>query len=40
MLSMLSSFYDPLGLVSQFIFKVRLILQKWCQEGLNWDKQV
>ena len=40
MLSMLSSFYDPLGLVSPFILKRRLILQELCQEGLQWDKQV
>ena len=33
MLSMLSSFYDPLGLASPFILKGRLILQKLCQEG-------
>ena len=40
MLSMLSSFYDPLGLVSPFILKGRLIMQDLCQEGLHWDKQV
>ena len=39
-LSMLSSFYDPLGLVSPFILKGRLILQELCQEGLHWGKQV
>ena len=39
-LSMLSSFYDPLGLVSPFILKGKLILQELCQEGLHWDKQV
>ena len=40
MLSMMSSFYDPLGLVSPFILKGRSILQELCQEGLHWDKQV
>ena len=40
MLSMLSSFYDPLGLVPPFILKGRLILQELCQNGLHWDKQV
>ena len=40
MLSMLSSFYNPLGLVSTFIYKERLIVQELCQEGLHWDKQV
>ena len=37
---MLSSFYNPLGLVSTFIYKERLIVQELCQEGLRWDKQV
>ena len=37
---MLSSFYDPLGLVSPFILKGRLILQELYQEGLHWGKQV
>ena len=37
---MLSSFYNPLGLVSPFVFKGSLILQELCQEGLHWDKQV
>ena len=40
MLSMLSSFYDPLGLASPFILKGRLIKQELCQEGLHWGKQV
>ena len=40
MLSMWSSFYNPLGLVSPFILKRRLIQQELCQEGLQWDKQV
>ena len=40
MLSMLSSFYDPVGLASPFLLRGRLIPQEWCQEGLHWDKQV
>ena len=40
MLSMLSSFSNPLGLVSPFILKGRSILQELCQEGLHWDKEV
>ena len=40
MLSMLSSFYNPLGLVLPFMLKGRLILQELWQEGLHWDKQV
>ena len=37
---MLSSFYDPLGLVLPFMLKGRLILQELWQEELHWDKQV
>ena len=37
---MLSSFYDILGLISPFILKGRLIVQRLCQERLHWDKQV
>ena len=40
MLSMLSSFYDALGLASPFILKGRLTLQDLFQEGLYWDKKV
>ena len=40
MLSMLSSFYDPLGLVLLFTLKESLILQELCQEGIHSDKQV
>ena len=40
MLSTLSSFYDPLGLVSPFILRSRKILQDLCQEGLQWDETV
>ena len=35
MLSILSLFYDPLGLASPFIFRARKILQDPCQEGLQ-----
>ena len=38
MLSTLSSFYDPLGLVSPFILRGGKILQDHSQEGLQWDK--
>ena len=40
MFSMLSSFYDPLGLVSPFILKGRLIVQEHCQKGSFWEKQI
>ena len=36
---MLSSFHDPIGLVSPFILKGRITLQELCQEGLHWDKK-
>ena len=40
MFSWLSFFYDPVGLVSSFILKGRLILQELYQEGLNWNNGV
>ena len=40
MLSMLTSFYDPIGLASPFILKGRLILQGLCPEVFKWNKQV
>ena len=40
MLSIMSSFYDPLGLVSPFILKGRLILEELRKEGVHWDKQI
>ena len=35
MLSMLTSFYDPIGLASPFILKGRLILQGLCPEDVS-----
>ena len=40
MLSMVSSIYDPLGLVSPFILEGRQIVQKLCFSKLNWDEPV
>ena len=40
MLSTLSSFYDPLDLASPFILRDRKILQRLCQEEMQWDKRV
>ncbi|XP_064621732.1 uncharacterized protein LOC135484315 [Lineus longissimus] len=36
-LSILSSVYDPLGLVSPFVLKARTIFQDLCREKLGWD---
>ena len=40
MLSMVSSIYDPLGLVSPFILEGRQIVQKLCFSKFNWDEPV
>ena len=40
MLSALNSIYDPLGLISPFILKGRLIFQKVCQLSIGWDDPV
>ena len=40
MLSVVSSIYDPLGLVSPFILEGRQIVQKLCFGKLNWDEPV
>ena len=40
MLSTLSSIYDPLGFVTSFILQGRKILQKLCEEKINWDDEV
>ena len=40
MLSVVSSIYDPFGLVSPFILEGRQIVQKLCFSKFNWDKSV
>ena len=40
MLSVVSSIYDPLGLVSPFILEGRQIVQKLCFSKFNWDEPV
>ena len=40
MLAALNSFYDPLGLISPFILKGRLIFQAVCQLPIGWDDSV
>ncbi|XP_046351945.2 uncharacterized protein LOC124132206 [Haliotis rufescens] len=39
-LSVVSSVYDPLGLVSPFILKAMILLQDICRERLDWDDEV
>ena len=40
MLSILSSIFDPLGLVSPFVLKGRKILQQLCEQNIKWDEPV
>ena len=40
MLSVVSSVYDPLGLVSPFILEGRQIVQKLCFSKFNWDEPI
>ena len=40
MLSVVSSIYDPFGLVSPFILEGRQIVQKLCFSKFNWDEPV
>ena len=39
-LSVVSSVFDPLGLVSPFVLKGKLILRELCREGLGWDEPI
>ena len=39
-LSVLSSFYDPLGFGAPFLLKGKQILQKLCGQGLKWDEEL
>ena len=40
MLSILSSIFDPLGLVSPFVLKGRKIFQQLCEQNVKWDEPV
>ena len=37
LLSVSSSLFDPLGLVSPVVLQARLLLRSFCQSGLGWD---
>jgi len=39
-LSIVSSIYDPLGLVAPFILSAKRIPQSLCRKGLGWDYMV
>ena len=39
-LSIVSSIYDPVGLVSPVIFQTKLILQGLCRKKLGWDERI
>ena len=39
-LSIVSSIYDPVGLVSPVIFRAKLILQRLCHKKLGWDERI
>ena len=40
MLSILSSIFDPLGLVSPFVLMGRKILQQLCEQNVKWDEPI
>ena len=40
LLSVTSSIYDPLGLISPFVLRAKSILQDLCRDGLTWDDPV
>ena len=40
MFSILSSIFDPLGLVSPFVLKGRKILQQLCEQNVKWDEPI
>lgn len=39
-LSLVSSVYDPLGLVTPFVFRAKSLLQVMCKERLSWDDPI
>lgn len=39
-LSIVSSLYDPLGLVSPALLPAKILLQQLCRDGLGWDEPI
>ena len=39
-LSVVSSVFDPLGLVSHFVLKGKLLLRELCHKGFEWDEPI
>ena len=39
-LSTISSVYDPLGFISPYILKAKIILQRLCKDNVGWDERV
>ena len=39
-LSVTSSIYDPLGIISSIVLAAKKIIQDLCKEGLSWDKKI
>ena len=40
MLSVISSIYDPLGFISPFVLRAKIILQQLCRQKLDWDEGI
>ena len=40
LLSTISSVYDPLGFISPYILKAKIILQRLCKDNVGWDEHV
>ncbi|CAC5358790.1 unnamed protein product [Mytilus coruscus] len=39
-LSITSSVYDPLGIISPYVLNAKSILQGLCRQGFSWDKEL
>lgn len=40
LLSIISSIYDPLGLVAPFVLSAKILMQELCRENLRWDDPI
>ncbi|XP_022335109.2 uncharacterized protein LOC111131734 [Crassostrea virginica] len=39
-LSVVSSIYDPLGIVAPFVMTAKTLLQELCKDGIGWDEEI